>query len=113
MIAGAGRCDNGGAEMLAKLYSKSRDAAGTSLDQYSLASLEVRRIFNCGERGEAGERHGSCLSMAEAIRFLGDDRGIDGDFFRIRSFNALVGHPEHSVSDKEIGDTRPEHADNT
>src|SRR5262245_9892948 len=45
VIASAGRRDHGGAEMLAKLNSKSRDAAGTSLDQNSLASFEARRIF--------------------------------------------------------------------
>ena len=73
--------------------------------------FELRRIFNCGERGEAGEPQGSRLGMAETIGLLGDDRSIDGDLFRVGSFDTLVGHSEHGVPDGEIGDARSDRAD--
>ena len=68
MIAGAGRRDHRGAEMLRKLHAESRDAAGSALDQNSLARFELRRIFNGRERGEAGEPQSSRLALAQHLR---------------------------------------------
>ena len=111
MIAGARRRDHRGTEILAKLHSKSCDAAGTALDQNSLAGFEFCRIFNSSERGEASEPQGSRLGMAETVGFLGNNRSLDGDLFRVGSFNALVSHSEHGISDSKISDARPDRAD--
>ena len=69
--------------MLGELHAKPRDAAGAALDQNSLTGFELRRIFNCGERGEAGESQRGRLGMPQTNRLLGDDRGIDGNLFSV------------------------------
>jgi hypothetical protein len=75
VIDGARRRDHGRAEMLSELNAKSRDAAGAALNQDRLIGFELCRIFNCGERGEAGEPQSSRLGVAETIGLLSDDRG--------------------------------------
>jgi hypothetical protein len=49
--------------------------------------------------------------MAKAVGLLGNDRGFDGDLFRIRAFDALITDPEHRVADGEVGDTRTDLTD--
>ena len=92
--------------MLGELHGKSGDAAGATLDQNGLARFEVRRIFDGRERGEADEPERGSFGMAERSGLLGDDRGLDGDLFRIGAFDALVGHAEYGIADFEIGDAR-------
>src|ERR1019366_93200 len=111
VITGAGGRDHGGAEMLGKLHGKSGDAAGATLDQNGLTRFELRGIFNCRERGEADEPERRRLGMVERSGLLGDERGLDGDFFRVGAFDALVGHAEHGVADFEVSDARTDLAD--
>ena len=96
--------------MLGELHAKSRDPAGAALDQNSLAGFELRRIFNCGERREAGKPQGSRFGMTETIGLLGNDRGINGDPFRVGSLDTLVGYSEYRIPDGEIGDARSNRA---
>ena len=51
--------------------------------------------------------------MAEAVGLLSNDRGLDGDLFRVRAFDALIADPEHRVTAGEVGDTRPDLTDHT
>src|SRR5260221_9994545 len=104
VIAGAGRRDHRGAKMLGKLNAKAGYAAGAPLDQDRLARFKSRRVLDGPERRETGERHRGYLGMDELIWLSGNNCGFDGDLFRVGSFDALLGHSEHSVSNGEIGD---------
>ena len=97
--------------MLGELDAEAGHATGAALDQNGFAGLELCRILEGPQRGEAGQRHGGRLGMAEAVGLLGDDRGLDGDLFRVRAFDALIADSEHRVTDGEVGDTRADCAD--
>src|SRR4029453_24451 len=111
VVTRAGRGDNRGANMLAELDPEASHATRTTLDQNGFAGLELRRILEGPQGGETGQRHGGCLGMPKALRLLGDDRGLDSDLLRVRAFDALIAHPEHRVTDSEVGDTRPDRTD--
>src|SRR5215813_5067218 len=111
VVTRAGRGDDRGANMLGELDPEAGHATGATLDQNGFAGLELRRILEGPQGGEAGQRHGGRLGMAKALRLLGDDRGLDGDLLRVRAFDALIADPEHRVTDGEVGDTRADLAD--
>src|SRR6516162_7942515 len=104
VIASAGCCYHRGTEMFGELDRKAGDAAGAPLDQNGFAGFELRRIFDRPQCREASQPHGSRLGMAEAVGLFGDDRGLDGDLFRVSSLDALIGYPEHGVTDGKISD---------
>ena len=97
--------------MLGELYGEAGNAASATLDQNGFARFELRRILEGPQRRNAGQRHGSRLGMAEAVRLLGDDLGLDGDLFRVRAFDALIHDPEHRIADGEVSDPRADRAD--
>ena len=96
--------------MLGELYREWHTARAT-LDQNGFASFELRRILKGPQCGETSQRHSGRLGMAKALGFPGDDRGLDGDFFRVRAFDALIADPEHRVADGEVSDIRAGRAD--
>src|SRR5215831_14800883 len=111
VVARAGRRDHRGTDVLGELDAEAGHATRAALDQNGFAGLELRRIFEGPQRGEAGQRHSGCLGMAEAVGLLGNDRGLDSDLFRVRAFDALIADPEHRVTDGEVGDTRTDLTD--
>src|SRR3974377_1759201 len=113
MIAGARRRDYPCTVMLCELHSESRNPAGTSVDQDSLAGFEVCRVFNRDESRKASKRQSGCFSMAEAIRLFGDDRSTNSHLFRIGSFDTLVGHSKYSISKIKFGDAGTKRADDS
>ena len=50
--------------------------------------------------------------MTETIGLLSNDRGINGDPFRVGSLDTLVGYSEYRIPDGEIGDARSNRANN-
>src|SRR5215475_6332331 len=113
VVTCAGRRDDCGTNMLGELDPEAGHATRAALDQNGFAGPELRRILEGPQRGEAGQGHSGRLGMAKAVRLLGNDRGLDGDLFRVRAFDTLIADPEHRVTDGEVGDTRADRADHT
>src|SRR5262249_42559349 len=64
VVAGARRRDHARAEVLGELYGKSGNPAGATVNEDGLTCLEMRRVFNRPQRGEARKAESGCIGMA-------------------------------------------------
>src|SRR5262245_52191406 len=72
VVASARRRDYRGAHMLGELDGEAGHTTRAALDQNGFAGFELRRILEGPQCGEAGQRHGGCFGMAEAVGLLGN-----------------------------------------
>ena len=53
----------------------------------------------------------AAFDVRQAVRLLGDDRGLDRDLLGVGALLARRQHAEHRVADLEVGDALAERAD--
>ena len=95
-----------GADMPGELDGEARDAARAALDEDRLAGLQLQRVLDRADRGQAGEGECRGVDMRQAGRLLGDDGGADRDLLGISAVAAALEDAEHLVADLEIGNAR-------
>ncbi len=100
-----------GADMLRKLNGEARDAAGAALNEDRLAALELERVLDRDDRGEADERQRGGIDVRECGRFLGDDGRADRDLFAIGALTPGIEHAEHVVADLYVSNPVPHRRD--
>ena len=89
--------------MLGKLDGEAGDAARAALDQDRLAALELERVVDRIDRGEAGERERRGVDMREARGLLRHHLGLDRDLLGVGALLPGRQHREDLVADLEIG----------
>ena len=68
VVAGTGRGDHVGANMMSDLDADAADAAGTALDQKPLPGGQMSRVFQRDHGGQCGKRQGCRLIVADRER---------------------------------------------
>ena len=103
--------DDARADVLGELDGVARDAAGAALDQDRLAALELERVLDRVQRGQADQRQRRGVHVRQAVGLLRDDRGLDRDLLGVGALLARRQHAEHRIADLEVGDALAQRAD--
>ena len=96
---------------LASWMAKPADAARPALDQDRLAGLELQRVLDRTQGGQADERERRRVDMRHPGRLLGHDGRADGDLLAVGAVAAGLQHAEHLVADLEVLHTGADGAD--
>src|SRR4029077_2866515 len=107
----ARRGDYASTNLLGELNGEAGDAARPTLDEDRFSAVQLQRLLDGAQRGEARKCQSCGVDMRQPVGFLGEDDRLDRNLLGIGALLARCANAEDLIAYGQIRDTFSDRAD--